>query len=125
MCKLKRTEAIKKIEDIVIPINDKMGEVGSWGYRFLDNKLTYDECQVIEAYDKNGLSIPIEKHIHANSREIFYQIKGETTFDDESKILSGQIKILEPGEVHSPKISPGGAVVIIIHPVDESLRFAH
>lgn len=110
-------EHVYRLENIIR--KSEQGLVtGSWQVKFLNNKETSTECQVAEAYDRDGLEVAMLSHKHLYSKEIFYQIRGCTTFKDGDILNVGEIKIIESGEIHSPSISPGGACIVIIHPTE-------
>jgi len=113
-----RKDCIQKLEEI-IQFDGKVFNAGNMAGSILLNTYTYKLCQVVEVIGVDGTDTPMGRHVHKNSREIFYQLEGETIFEDGINIKSGEIRVVEPGEIHSPKMTEGGSCIIIIHPVEE------
>ena len=117
-------ELINKIEDIAIIENHEVIG-GSIQSRMLPLLYLGKECQIFEAIDKDGKEISMPLHVHEHSREIFYQVRGETTFSDGTILKEGEVKIIEMSEPHSPKIGPGGAMIVIVHPLEKAYEVAN
>jgi hypothetical protein len=113
----KRQDLINKIEDIAV-ITDATISSGSWQVYLLKNPLTADECQIFEAVDGDGKGLSMPYHIHGHSRELFYQVRGETRFSDGDVLGVGQSKIIGIAEAHSATLMPSSACIIIVHPIE-------
>jgi hypothetical protein len=110
-------QQVDKLEDLVKK-TDSFFHSGSWKWCILNNRETLAECQIAEAIDYDGKRTPMLPHAHLLSKETFYQVRGFTTFSDGFVLNPGEIKVINPGEIHSPSISPGGACIVIIQPVE-------
>jgi len=111
----KRSDNIKKIRDIIT----REGEIiiaGSIKANPLNNIFTSDLCQIYECFNFDGKEIPMEEHIHKGSKEIFYQLTGESKFSDGEILRSGDIRIIQPGISHSVLLSKGAKAIVIVHP---------
>jgi len=121
----KREQAIQELENIsfVRESGQYQMSTGHIITRLLPNLLTSSYCQIFESvyneYSNKPNGMPV--HTHSESREVFYQLKGQSNFSDGSVLNQGEIKIIEAGEEHGVVLSAGSALVIIAHPPIKSL----
>lgn len=117
--------ALEKSLVVDTPFNNGtyVAHTGTWKMSLLNNKETSSDCQIFECIYNNDLSkggdIPL--HYHEYSQEVFYQIKGITSFNDGISIGPGEVRIVKPGMIHSCKLSVDGICIVIVHPPVQSL----
>lgn len=110
-----RKKHIKKLKSIIEKDSEYI-YTGSWRSRALHLCDIADICQVFEYINYDGKEIPMEEHIHVDSKEIFYQLVGKTTFSDGTILSSGEFKVIEPNKKHGATIHRGGKGILIVHP---------
>lgn len=92
----------------------------------LNNVLTREYCNVVECiYNGDIDSLGngwVRGHVHEESQEVFYQILGETSFNDGTTIKSGEFKIIPKGVSHMVKMEEGSVAIVIIHPPIKELE---
>ena len=118
---MERKLAIQKLKSLIRKESTYLIS-GSWKLDFLSNYNTRDYCQIIEASDLDGLEQSFPMHIHQDSQEIFYQIRGETKFWDGTILKIGEVKIVPPAMLHSATLCRDGLCLIIVHPIEPAYR---
>lgn len=120
-----RKKLISDLTEMVVvrKVDQFQVEVGSIYTRILPNLLTAHDCQIFESIfnSKSQTESGIGPHVHLDSREIFYQLVGETAFTDGTVLKAGDIKIVEAGEGHGLQLAPGSRLITIAHPPIEEL----
>lgn len=88
--------------------------------KVLNNALTYKHCNVIECISNDSNTdndnLWVGDHIHDESQEVFYQVKGRTRFGDGTSIGPGEFKIILKGDVHKVTLERDSVVIVIAHP---------
>ena len=118
-----REEAINDLNSLFI-IGSEESDVlktESISSRSLSLKYVAGECQVFEIEEKDGVNVLVGNHVHEFSKEIFYQIRGETKFLDGDILKSGDLKVINPKIPHSFVMGKYSAIVLIVHPVEKLL----
>ena len=102
----------------------KLGvDAGSLRCWFLSPHYFKGIVQIAECFDKDGKEVPVPRHKHDNSYEIFIQLEGETYFvEDDSILKEHETKVLPPGVDHTVIPRKGSKLIVIIHPPDEVLK---
>lgn len=117
----KLNEGIQKLKDITIRdmniINWK--ETDEYMVRIY-NYMTSPYCQIFELVSPiigNGQKIP--EHIHENSKETFYVVKGTITFNNGDVVKETEVYAVPPQTPHGGILSPGGHAILILQPKEE------
>lgn len=116
---MKVSTGIARLESILRKSNDYIVS-GGWQFRQLHSNHLNGHCQVFECINSDKVGAPMGLHFHQNSKETFYQVVGETKFDDGTVIQSGEIKVILPGVPHSPILSSDGICIVIVQPIEEA-----
>lgn len=122
----KRRRVLKELADFSFVKKIHQYQIGSEDnsvVRILPNLLTATHCQIFESVVSEDSECPmcISMHLHNKSREVFYQLRGQTKFSDNTILNPGEIKIIEAGVNHEVELMVGSACVVIAHPPIESL----
>lgn len=115
---LDRKEALERLQQIVTIDAVYMNAPG-WKLRLLDNVFTAPYCQIFEGIHSTafgGIQHDFGLHEHVDSKEIFYQVRGECTFMDGVTLHTGEMRMIEAGTKHSCSLSDDGVCLIIVHP---------
>lgn len=117
----KRNDVIQKLKDITIKDLNTIGWTNTDEYMIrIYNYMTEKYCQVFELISpisSSGTKIP--EHIHENSKETFYVIKGTLTFDNGDVVGETETYSVPPQTPHSGILSAGGYAIIILQPKEE------
>lgn len=111
-----REQQLAALKELVSTSTNRFLEMGSMLCHFLPNVLTGEAVQIAECVDRDGEEAPFEAHVHTSSREVMYQIRGETSFDDGTVLKEGELKVIEPNTKHKVTLKKGGAMIVIVHP---------
>lgn len=110
--------SIRQLHNIIdVESDPKRILTASWNCLTLTNPQSSDVCQVLECVS-TGKDEFMELHQHPVSGELFYQVRGTTQFRDGRILKEREYFYIPKGVQHSPKLSPDGICIVIVHPLE-------